>query len=71
MLLAVALLWHIVIIPSNSNALVDLPGTYATELECMTDPGPPVRSRTESAVQAYVAAHGGNASHTRAYCTAN
>jgi hypothetical protein len=70
-LLAAALLWHIVIIPSNSNRLVDLPETYATEAECMTDIGPPVRSRIETAVQAYVAANGGDVRHTRAYCTSN
>jgi hypothetical protein len=70
-LLAAALLWHIVIIPSNYSALVNLPETYATEEECMTDLGPPVRSRIEAAVQAYVAAHGGDTTHTRAYCASN
>jgi hypothetical protein len=69
--LVAALAWHIVVIPSNSNALVNLPETYATEKECMVDVGPPLRSRVDDAVQAYVAAHGGDASHTRAYCTAN
>jgi hypothetical protein len=71
LIVAAALLWHIVIIPSNSNRLVDLPETYATEDECITDVGPPVRSRIEVAVQAYVAANGGDTTHTRAYCAAN
>ncbi len=69
-LVLAVLFWHIVIVPSNSNRLVSLPETYATELECMNDPGPPIKSRTDEAVKAYVAAHGGDVNHTRAYCAA-
>lgn len=68
-LFAAVMLWHIVIVPSNSNRLVVLPDTYPTEMECMNDPGPPLRSRIEEAVNAYVAAHGGDVSRTRAYCS--
>lgn len=68
MLIAAAILWHIVIIPSNSNRLVHLPDTYPTEQECHVDIGPPLRSRIDDAVAAYVAANGGTIAHTRAYC---
>lgn len=72
-LLAALVLWHIVIMPSNSNRQIDLPETYATEIECMHDATikDSPRSRTDDAVQAYVAAHGGDPKHTRAYCVSN
>jgi hypothetical protein len=76
---AATVLWHIVIIPTGVRPMVSLPDTYATEQECTTDIGPAIivdgkptwsaRSRLDDAVQAYVQANGGDASHTRAYCS--
>lgn len=57
---AAALMWYVVIIPSNSHGLVEASTAYVSQAECW--------SAVDAQVKAYVDANGGAVTKTRGYC---